>query len=110
MRNDKIQKLVWAGLFTALTTIATMIVQVPSPLGGYLNAGDAVVILSAFLLGSPWGALAAGLGSALAAALLALLLLHLDDTYAFMMFFLVAAIVALLVGLPRVTVWSRSRQ
>ena len=66
MRNEKIQKLVWAGLFTALTTIATMIVQVPSPLGGYLNAGDAVVILSAFLLGSPWGALAAGLGSALA--------------------------------------------
>ncbi len=54
--------------------------------------------------------LASSLGSALAAALLALLLLHLDDTYAFMMFFLVAAIVALLVGLPRVTVWSRSRQ
>ena len=66
MRTEKIQKLVWEGLFTALTTIATMIVQVPSPLGGYLNAGAAVVILSAFLLGSPWGALAAGLGSALA--------------------------------------------
>lgn len=66
MKNDKIQKLVWAGLFTALTTVATMIVRVPSPLGGYVNAGDAVVILSAFLLGPAWGAVAAGLGSALA--------------------------------------------
>jgi len=65
MRNDKIQKLVWAGLFTALTAVATMIVQVPSPIGGFFNAGDAVVILGAFLLGSPWGAVAAGLGSAL---------------------------------------------
>ena len=65
MRNDNIQKLVWAGLFTALTAVATMIVQVPSPMGGFVNAGDTVVILSAFLLGSPWGAVAAGLGSTL---------------------------------------------
>ncbi|MBP8639787.1 MAG: ECF transporter S component [Oscillospiraceae bacterium] len=65
MRNDKIKKLVWAALFMALTTIATMIIQVPIGVG-YGNAGDTLVILSAFILGSPWGALAAGLGSALA--------------------------------------------
>lgn len=66
MKAEKTQKLVWAALFTALTTVATMIVQIHSPLGGYVNAGDALVILSAFLLGPAWGALAAGLGSALA--------------------------------------------
>lgn len=66
MKNDKIKKIVWAGLFTALTAVATMVIQIPSPTGGYVNAGDAVVILGAFLLGPGWGALAAGLGSALA--------------------------------------------
>lgn len=66
MRDDKIQKLVWAGLFTALTTVATIAIPIPSPTGGYVHAGDALVILSAFLLGPAWGAVAAGLGSALA--------------------------------------------
>ena len=65
MKNDKTQKLVWAALFTALTTVATMVIQIPIGTG-YGNAGDCLVILSAFLLGSPWGAFAAGLGSALA--------------------------------------------
>lgn len=60
------KKIAWAGLMTALTVVATLIVQVPSPTGGYINAGDALVILSAFLLGPAWGAVAAGLGSALA--------------------------------------------
>lgn len=66
MNNEKTRKLVWAALFAALTTIATMAIPIPSVMGGYVNAGDAVVILSAFLLGPGWGALAAGLGSALA--------------------------------------------
>ena len=66
MRNDKIQKLVWAALFTALTAVATMI-RFPVPLAnGYVNAGDAIVIVGAFLLGPAWGALAAGLGASLA--------------------------------------------
>ncbi|MFB0920712.1 MAG: ECF transporter S component [Oscillospiraceae bacterium] len=65
MKNDRIHKLVWAGLFTALTTVATMII-IPVPvLHGYANGGDALVIVSAFLLGPVWGAVAAGLGSAL---------------------------------------------
>ena len=62
----KTQKIVWAGLFTAMTTFATVLIRVPSPLGGYVNTGDALVILSAFLLPPVWGAMAAGLGSALA--------------------------------------------
>ena len=66
MKNENLRKLVWAGLFTAFATVATMIIQVPSPTGGYVNAGDAIVLVSAFILGPWWGAAAAGLGSALA--------------------------------------------
>ncbi len=66
MKNNKLRKIVWAGLFTALTTVATMVIQVPSPTGGYVNAGDVLVILGSFILGPVWGAIAAGVGSALA--------------------------------------------
>jgi uncharacterized membrane protein len=66
MKKDRTQKIVWAGLFTSMTAIATLVIRIPSPLGGYVNTGDALVILSAFLLSPVWGAVAAGLGSALA--------------------------------------------
>jgi len=66
MENDKIRKLVWAGLFTALTTVATMIIFPVPALHGYVNGGDAIVIVGAFLLNPLWGAFAAGLGAALA--------------------------------------------
>lgn len=66
MKDDRIRKIVWTGLFTALTTVATMAIRVPTPTGGFVNAGDALVILSAFILGPGWGAFAAGFGSALA--------------------------------------------
>lgn len=66
MSNDKIKRIVWTGLFIALTTVATVIV-IPVPMtNGYVNAGDALVILGAFLLGPGWGMLAAGAGAALA--------------------------------------------
>lgn len=66
MSDVKVRKLVFAALFTALCCVATMVIQIPSPTGGYLNAGDAFVLLSAFLLGPVWGAVTAGLGSCLA--------------------------------------------
>lgn len=67
MEKNKVNKTVWAGLFVALTCVATLIMfPVPSMTNGYVNAGDALVILSAFLLGPLWGAMAAGLGSAFA--------------------------------------------
>lgn len=66
MRTENTKRMIWAGLFAALTAVATMVIRVPSPTGGYINPGDAMVILAAFLLGPGWGAAAAGLGSALA--------------------------------------------
>lgn len=65
--NDKtVKKLVFAALFAALCCVATMVLRIPTPIGGYIHAGDAVVLLAGFLLGPWWGAAAAGLGSALA--------------------------------------------
>ena len=54
------------GVLAALTCAATMVVRVPSPSGGYMNLGDTLVLLSAWLLGPWYGAAAAGIGSALA--------------------------------------------
>ena len=53
-------------MLTAFCCMATMVVRIPSPTGGYLNMGDAVIILSALLLG-PWmGAVVGGVGAAAA--------------------------------------------
>ncbi len=65
MNDTKVRKLVFSALFAALCCAATTFIKIPTALG-YMNAGDAVVLLGAFLLGPGWGALAAGLGSALA--------------------------------------------
>lgn len=59
-------KIVIAAMLAALTCVATMIVKIPSPLKGYLNLGDCVVLLSGWMLSPVYGFLAAGLGSALA--------------------------------------------
>ena len=66
MHDSKIQKLVMAALFAALTTVMTMVIRVPSPMGGYVNLGDCAVLLSAWILGPIYGSAAAGIGSMLA--------------------------------------------
>lgn len=63
--NQTTRKLVLSGLFAALCCVITMYPKFPT-LFGYIHAGDALVLLGAFILGPKWGALAAGLGSGLA--------------------------------------------
>lgn len=65
--NEKILKIVYSAVFAALTCVATMIIRIPS-FGsvGYVNIGDTIVLISAWLLGGVYGALAAGIGSGLA--------------------------------------------
>ncbi|MBQ9743387.1 MAG: ECF transporter S component [Ruminococcus sp.] len=58
--------IVLCALLAALCCVATLVIQIPTPTGGFLNLGDAIVILGAFLLPPVYGALAAGVGSALA--------------------------------------------
>ncbi|MDO4490329.1 MAG: ECF transporter S component [Lachnospiraceae bacterium] len=56
-----------AAMMAALTCIATMMIRVPTVgTNGYVNIGDTIVLLSAWMLGNPYGALAAGIGSGLA--------------------------------------------
>ena len=64
--QDRVKLLVTTGLFAALGCVATMVLQIPSPTGGYMNLGDTVVILGAYLLGPVYGAIAGGVGPALA--------------------------------------------
>ena len=66
MSDQKIHKLVLAALFAALCTIMTMVIQVPSPVQGYVNLGDCAVLLAAWVLGPLYGGAAAGVGSMLA--------------------------------------------
>lgn len=67
MKDNKVRKLTMAALFTALCCVATMIIKIPTPgTGGYVHLGDAFVVLAGIFLGPVYGALAAGLGSALA--------------------------------------------
>ena len=63
---SKTKKLVMASLMAALVCVATMIIKIPSPLKGYLNLGDGIVLLAGWMLLPGYGFLAAGLGSALA--------------------------------------------
>ena len=64
--KTKTQKLVITALLASLCCVATMIIKIPSPLKGYLNLGDCVVLLSGWLLSPLYAFFAAGLGSALA--------------------------------------------
>jgi uncharacterized membrane protein len=67
MNSKVITKIVFTALFAALTYVATSIIRIPT-LGtnGYVNIGDTIVLLSAWIIGGVYGGLAAGIGSALA--------------------------------------------
>ena len=60
------RKIIFSALLASLVAVATMLIKIPSALGGYLNLGDAVVLLCGFLLPMPYAFCAAGIGSALA--------------------------------------------
>lgn len=60
------KNLALTALFIAMCTLATMFIRIPLPTSGYANLGDAFVLLAGWILGPLYGAIAAGLGSALA--------------------------------------------
>lgn len=65
-RKDTLVKLCISAMMAALTCVATMLIQIPSPIGGYVNFGDCFVLIGAWILGPGYGFAAAGIGSALA--------------------------------------------
>ena len=68
---NSIRKLTTAGVLAAAIVMLTTLVSVPIPGGlGYINLGDAGVLLAGMLLGGGWGALCAGAASAISDVLL----------------------------------------
>lgn len=62
----KIKKIVITAFMASLVCVATMVIKIPSPLNGYLNLGDCIVLLAGWLLSPGYAFFAAGFGSALA--------------------------------------------
>lgn len=63
--HNKVLYLCITAIFMALTCLATMIIQIPIPLG-YAHLGDSVILIASYLFGPVAGAAAGGIGSALA--------------------------------------------
>lgn len=66
MNKKNLRKLTMTSVFAALTCVLTMLIRIPTPTKGYVNLGDCMVNVSAWLLGPAYGAAAAGFGSAAA--------------------------------------------
>ena len=62
----KTKKLVMAALVAALACIATMIIKVPSPLKGYINLGDGIILVAGWIFSPAYGFMSAAIGSAMA--------------------------------------------
>ena len=65
MKLEKTLKLTYTAMLTAMFYVATMLIRIPTMVG-YTNLGDGFILLSAFLFGPFYGAVAGGIGSMLA--------------------------------------------
>ena len=66
MKNMNIRRTVVASVFAAVVFVITFIIKIPTPTGGYVNLGDAAVLLAGLMLSPAYAFVAAGVGSALA--------------------------------------------
>lgn len=67
MSSNPVRRLVLNGLFITLVFLATYFTRIPTPLpGGYINLGDAVIMLAAAFLGPAGGMFAGAAGSVIA--------------------------------------------
>ena len=61
------KKLIITSMLAALIFVITFLVAVPVPsTSAYVNLGDSVIYCAGMLVGAPWAAAAAGIGSAIA--------------------------------------------
>lgn len=69
--DNKIQNLTILGLLIALVAVSTMMIKVPVvSTEGYVHLGDSMIFLAAIIFGKKKGAIAGGIGSAMADLLL----------------------------------------
>lgn len=64
-KTTLIQISLWA-VMSALVCVATLLIRIPNPMGGYFNIGDVMVFVSALTFGPIVGGVAGGIGSSLA--------------------------------------------
>ena len=60
-----VKDIVYIAFMAAVVFVATFMIQIPTPTGGYVNVGDPMVFLAAILLGGRKGAIAAAIGGCL---------------------------------------------
>lgn len=65
--QEKTGKMVLSAVLMCMIIVLTMFIKIPVPMTqGYVHLGDGVVFLSVLILGKKYGAVCAGLGSAMA--------------------------------------------
>ncbi len=65
--SEKTNKIILTGVMMAIIAVATMILAIPVPFtNGYIHLGDSMIFMAVLILGWKYGAVAAGVGSALA--------------------------------------------
>jgi uncharacterized membrane protein len=65
-KRINIKNIAILGLLTSLTILFTMAIKIPTPIGGYVNFGDVILLFAGLLMGGRKGAIVGGIGSALA--------------------------------------------
>ena len=65
-KKNSLLRLCMAAMFAALICVATIVIQIPLPLGGFLNFGDCFILIAAWTLGPLYGCAAGAIGSAMA--------------------------------------------
>lgn len=63
--HERLIRLCFAAMFAALIFVATKLIQIQTPTGGYVHFGDCFILIAAWTLGPVYGFAAAGIGSAL---------------------------------------------
>lgn len=66
-RNGKTNKIVMTAMMMGMIMVMTFVIRIPVPATqGYIHLGDCMIFLSVLMLGWKYGAIAAGVGSAMA--------------------------------------------
>ena len=93
LKSEGIQNLTILGLLIALVAVSTMAIKIPTiATQGYIHLGDSMIFLAAIMFGKKKGAIAGGLGSAMADLLL-------GDTHWILPTFIIKALMGYGIGI-----------
>ena len=68
--NKRITKYALTAVFAAMVFVGTLVIQISIPAtGGYVNIGDAIIIITAWAIGGIYAGIAAGFGAGLVDAM-----------------------------------------